>query len=409
MASQLPPRVSIVILTYNQLDYTRKCVASVVRHTRQPYELIFVDNASSDGTLEYLRTIPNARLIANSDNLGFAGGNNQGLAIAEGDYVVLLNNDAIVTPDWLTRLLAPFERDSRVGFAGPRSNYVAGDQLLADVAYQDLEDLDGFALQRAVAHAGHGKLTAFIVGFCLALRRTVVERIGGLDTRFGNGNYEDNDYCLRAVRAGWLGWIADDVFVHHYGHRTFIGAGIDWSASMQQNGQLFAAKWGLESSSQGPDFSGLGPVLSAAPNPQRDCFALPQHVTFTRITPGLAAYHRGIQALQQGALEQAIHELQAAVAERADVADFQNALAAAYYEAGRYDLALGALRRALELAPHDAAIRANYDEVRQYGALLAAVPRDAQRILVAAGDADCGGLSQALAAPTGEREIFVDA
>src|SRR5581483_6415991 len=116
----------IIVLTYNQLEYTRLCVDSLLRHTPQPFELIFVDNASSDGTVDFLRTIPNSKLVSNHENLGFAGGNNQGLAIAEGDFVVLLNNDAIVTPGWLDALLRPLERDPRLGFAGPRSNYVAG-------------------------------------------------------------------------------------------------------------------------------------------------------------------------------------------------------------------------------------------------------------------------------------------
>ena len=74
------PLTSIVILTYNELEYTRQCVASVLEHTAALFELIFVDNASTDGTLDYLQTIPDATLVRNAHNLGFAGGNNQALA-----------------------------------------------------------------------------------------------------------------------------------------------------------------------------------------------------------------------------------------------------------------------------------------------------------------------------------------
>jgi hypothetical protein len=372
MPSQLAPvqppteqrrvRASIIVLTYNQVEYTRQCVASLLRHTPQPYELIFVDNASGDDTLDYLRTVPNSKLVVNAENLGFAGGNNQGLTLAEGEYVVLLNNDAIVTPGWLDTLLDVFERNPQVGFAGPRSNYVAGAQLLANVPYSGLEDLDGFAEERARTFARQGSFSGFIVGFCLALRRSVVERIGGLDTRFGNGNYEDNDYCLRALRAGWLGWIADDVFVHHYGHRSFIGAGIDWTASMQKNGHLFAEKWCLPHNGVHPDFSQIPAILGGGFDPARDRFAVPSQVAFTNVTPALAAYNAGVQALQAGDLKRAVAELEMAVQDAPRVADFHNALAAAYFESGRVDAAIEAFRRAGLLAPHDQSIRANLEE-----------------------------------------------
>lgn len=358
------PRASIIVLTYNQLEYTRKCVDSLYRHTPEPYELIFVDNASSDGTVDFLRTVPNSKLVVNSENLGFAGGNNQGLAIAEGEYVVLLNNDAIVTPGWLDHMLAAFDRDPSIGFVGPRSNYVAGAQLLPEVPYTKLEDLDAFAVQRASAYAGQGSPTLFIVGFCLALRRSVVERIGGLDTRFGSGNFEDNDYCLRAVRGGWAGWIADDVFVHHYGHRTFIGAGIDWTASMRKNGHLFADKWGLEYDGARLDFGRLPEVLRAKFDPARDYFSLPCDVTYTQVTPALAAYHEGVHRLNSGQTEEAVRWLQQAVAGAPQLADFHNALAAAYFETGQIELAVGEFARAVQLAPEDESIRANLEEAK---------------------------------------------
>ena len=359
-------RASIIVLSWNQLEYTRLCVASILRHTPQPFELIFVDNASSDGTVDFLRTVPNSKLVINSANLGFAGGNNQGLAIAEGDFVVLLNNDAIVTPGWLDALLRPLERDPRLGFAGPRSNYVAGPQVLPDVPYAGLEDLEAFAVQRAAECAGQGSLTGFIVGFCIALRRSVVERIGGLDQRFGNGNYEDNDYCLRALRAGWCGWIADDAFVHHYGHRTFIGAGLDWMASMRRNGKLFSEKWGLQQSDTGPDFSPIPQVINAGFDAGHDYCALPSAVDFTDVTPALAAYFRGVGLLQSGDLQTAVVELQAAVNGADDVADFHNALAAAYFESGQLDPAVREFGRAATLAPHDASIQANLAEAQAF-------------------------------------------
>ena len=291
------PTVSIVVLTWNQLDYTRQCIDSLMRHTEQPYELILVDNGSTDGTREYLRSIAHARVVLNDQNLGFAAGNNLGFAIATGDFVVLLNNDAVVTAGWLERMLAPMHRDSTIGFVGPRSNYVAGPQIIQGVPYTSMEELDRFAAERALTCADQGSATAFIVGFCLLVRRSVLDRIGGLDARFGNGNFEDNDFCLRAVLAGWKGWIADDSFVHHYGHRTFIGAGIDWQQSMHTNAQLYARKWGLTTDPTTGHPVYPADFLSVRQFESETCvYPLPTGVRMTNVTPALAAYFQGLQA-----------------------------------------------------------------------------------------------------------------
>jgi GT2 family glycosyltransferase/2-polyprenyl-3-methyl-5-hydroxy-6-metoxy-1,4-benzoquinol methylase len=357
------PRASVIVLTYNQLEYTRECVKSVLDHTPQPFELIFVDNGSTDGTPDYLRTIPGAKVVLNKENLGFAAGNNQGLALASGRYIVLLNNDAIVTEGWLDGLLAPMDRDPRIGFVGPRSNYVAGPQVVRDVPYTTLDGMHTFAGERARQYAGQGSTVALIVGFCLALRSEVVQKIGGLDPTFGSGNYEDDDFCLRAVFAGWSGWIADDVFVHHYGHRTFVGAGIDWRASMRTNGVLLARKWSLplDPESGKPrlpdDF-----FTTRSFDPAQHICPLPEEVRYTQVTEPLAAYYRGIEALASGDVQAAIAHLQAATNGAPNVADFHNALGAALFEANQFEAAVTTLKRAAELAPQDESIAYNLRE-----------------------------------------------
>src|SRR5439155_20826549 len=96
---------SIVILTHNQLPFTRECLESIRRSTDEPYELIVVDNASTDGTLDYLNSCGNVHVIANNDNRGFPAAANQGIQAATGKQVLLLNNDCVVTPGWLVRML----------------------------------------------------------------------------------------------------------------------------------------------------------------------------------------------------------------------------------------------------------------------------------------------------------------
>jgi GT2 family glycosyltransferase len=367
------PVVSIIILTFNQVEYTRMCVESALRHSTLPFELIFVDNASNDGTLDYLRTLPNVRIVANAENLGYAAGNNQGLALARGEYALLLNNDAIATPGWLERMVAPMQRDSRIGLVGPRSNYVAGPQLVERVPYESMEDLDGFAAERARVYANTGDFATWIVGFCMLVRMSVVERIGGLDPVFGSGNFEDTDFCLRAMLAGWVGWIANDVFVHHYGHVTFIGAGIDWVESMKRNGRIFAGKWNVPlEGDYVASFDVLEVLRRYSFNVERDYCALPTDLTYVCVTAPLAAYYRGVQRLQAGDPRGALLALQEAVDGAPEVADFHNALGAAYCEAGMLYDAVASLSRAAELSPESESIRANLVEARQLAAEAAA-------------------------------------
>jgi GT2 family glycosyltransferase len=243
------PLTSIVILTRNQLDCTRACVESIQAHTPEPYELIFVDNGSSDGTPAYLRSIAGATVIDNDRNLGFGGGCNQGISFASGERVLLLNNDVVVTPGWLGALHAALDESADVGIAGPRSNRVSGPQQADHVEYdvETLDGLDAWSEQWCRAHAGQRTDSARLVGFCMLVERAVLDRIGGFDLRYGLGNFEDDDLCLRAGVAGWRCRIAHDSWIHHHGSRTFTGEGIDYAATMAANFERFATAWRLSS------------------------------------------------------------------------------------------------------------------------------------------------------------------
>jgi GT2 family glycosyltransferase/tetratricopeptide (TPR) repeat protein/2-polyprenyl-3-methyl-5-hydroxy-6-metoxy-1,4-benzoquinol methylase len=253
---------SIVILTHNQLDFTRLCVDSIRERTQEPHELIFVDNASTDGTLDYLRSFPGARVIANTENRGFPAAVNQGIQIARGSQVLLLNNDTVVTTGWLGRMLQAFHRDPKIGLVGPCSNCVSGEQQVS-VSYDSLDELDGFAWDWSRGRDQIIEDTDRLVGFCFLIRREVIEQIGLLDEGFGVGCFEDDDYCLRAINAGFRAVIARDSFVHHFGGQTFRASGINFASLLQQNQERFRAKWAdkAQTSSQ--------PVQIASPVPAR--------------------------------------------------------------------------------------------------------------------------------------------
>jgi GT2 family glycosyltransferase len=240
---------SIVIVTHNELEYTRQCLDSVRSLSDEPYELIVVDNGSTDGTVEYLRALPDVRLIANDGNRGFPPAVNQGLAVASGRQVLLLNDDVVVTTSWLDRMLRALYSDPTVGLAGPCSNFVSGPQQVQG-GYESLAELDGFAWDWGKSHEGACVQVNRLVGFCLLIRREVVEAIGPFDEQFGIGCFEDDDYCLRAIDAGYRVVIAADAYVHHFGGRTFAGTGIDLEALLRENQQRFREKWSADRSAR---------------------------------------------------------------------------------------------------------------------------------------------------------------
>ncbi len=243
---------SVIILFHNQLPFTRLCLDSVLRHTRAPYELILVDNGSTDGTAEYLEEVrarsglARVEVIRNETNLGFPAGCNQAAGRARGRFLLFLNNDTIVTEGWLEGLLAWARHDwPKVGLVGPMTNHI-GNQQRIPVDYRDLDGLDDFAARRRQACAGQAHEPPMLAGFCLLARRDVFEQVDGFDIRFGLGYLDDDDLSLRVKNAGYRLVAAHDVFVHHFGGRTFAALGIDGTKQMSENFEKFRAKWGDE-------------------------------------------------------------------------------------------------------------------------------------------------------------------
>ncbi len=236
--------VSIVTLSWNAPQFTKLALESIRAHTQQPHEVIIVDNGSDEETTSWLRTLDDVRVIFNKENRGFAVGNNQGFAAARGEFVVMLNNDVIVTEGWLEGLLQPFDRIGGLGVTAPRSNKVAGDQQLSDCNYNDTDAMHRYAGERRGRLRGSGYLTDRAIGLCLCIDRRVIDEVGGIDPSFGLGNFEDDDFCMRVRGAGYKIYVCDDVFIHHFGSQTFAANKVDWTATMQQNAHKFAQKWG---------------------------------------------------------------------------------------------------------------------------------------------------------------------
>lgn len=236
-------KASIVMLSWNALQFTQIAVESIRKHTRMPHEVIIVDNGSGPETTEWLRTQENIKVIFNPSNRGFAAGCNQGIAAATGDYIVLLNNDVVVTDGWLESLVDAVERDPAAGVSAARSNEIAGDQKLLDLNYHSIEEMHAVAASRARTWKRAGYFTDRAIGFCLCIDRTVIEQVGGIDENYGTGNFEDDDFCMRIRAAGYRIYVCNDVFIHHFGSKSFQANRVDYAETMNRNWAKFSSKW----------------------------------------------------------------------------------------------------------------------------------------------------------------------
>lgn len=234
---------SIIIPTYNKLDFLKECIESIRAYTPEFYELIVIDNASTDGTYEYLKQLPgNKRFRRNAVNLGFAGAINQGMMMAKGSTILLLNNDTIVTPNWLGNLLACVNSDPQIGMAGPVTNYISGDQMIS-VPYKQVSEMQPFAKGFNRHDPGKWNDTNRLVGFCVIIRRDVFNKLGYMDEGYEIGNYEDEDYIFRARLLGYRLVAARDTFIHHYGSVSMKMLGSEFEKVNNRNAAYFKSKW----------------------------------------------------------------------------------------------------------------------------------------------------------------------
>jgi GT2 family glycosyltransferase len=241
------PEASIVVVTRNNLPFLRLCAESVLASIQRPCELIVVDNGSSDGTPAYLARLAernrSVRHIANDSNRGFAAAGNQGVAVASGGMLVLLNDDTAVPPGWLGRLAAHLD-DPQIGMVGPTTNRI-GNEAQIDTEYRTWGEFVRFADARAKEHASEAFEIPTLTMFCVAMRRSLYEQVGALDERFETGLLEDDDYSRRVRKGGYRLLCADDAFVHHFGEASFgkLVASGEYNRMLEANRARFENKW----------------------------------------------------------------------------------------------------------------------------------------------------------------------
>jgi GT2 family glycosyltransferase len=227
------PDLSICVLTLNACDYLRACLQSLQRRTTVAYEIIVVDNGSTDGTRDMLTTeFPTVTVIRNEENLGYTYPNNQAMRVAKGRFITLLNPDTLMHSHAIDRLFGFLESHSEVGIVGPKVlnpdgtlqapcrrgdarpwaviSYFSGlSRLFPDKAF-----FNGYLL----THLDEDQTNAVdgVSGSCMLIRREVIDDIGYLDEMFF-AYQEDADYCLRARKAGWQVYYYPEAQITHFG------------------------------------------------------------------------------------------------------------------------------------------------------------------------------------------------
>lgn len=219
-------KTSIIIPHWNTLNYLKDCIESIVKNT-EDYEIIVVDNGSTEeGVKEFIEQFADKHIF-NEKNMGFSKANNQGAKIAEGEYLCFLNSDTIVGKDWLVNLHKTLNIKN-CGASGPLGNPKSG-------------CIDGRTItySQYVGQYNKDTMVGVLIGFCILMKNDLFNDIGCWDEDFLIGNFEDNYLCYRINQKGYDLWISAKSDVKHLKPgRTFESNKINWLETLKHNREL---------------------------------------------------------------------------------------------------------------------------------------------------------------------------
>jgi O-antigen biosynthesis protein len=243
------PRVSIVVPVYNHIEATLTCLRSIQADAgeRTPFEVIAVDDGSSDATAEQLPQVEGLRYLRNAQNLGFIGACNAGAAAARGDILVFLNNDTAVQPGWLDALVDTFACHPQAGLVGAKLVYPDG--RLQEAGGIVFADGSGWNYGRfedpADPRFNYLREVDYCSGAAIAIPRALFERFGGFDSHYSPAYYEDTDLAMKVRQAGYsVLYQPASVVVHYEGVTSGTDTGSGVKAYQVVNQQKFLARWG---------------------------------------------------------------------------------------------------------------------------------------------------------------------
>jgi GT2 family glycosyltransferase/glycosyltransferase involved in cell wall biosynthesis len=250
------PETTIIIPVHNQWALTADCLRSIAEDVAAtPYEVVVVDDASSDETGQMLSQVTGVNVVRLHRNRGFVGAVNAGLTVARGRFIVLLNNDTLVKPGWLDALVDTAEASGDVGLVGAKLVYPDGRlQEAGGIIRRDGSGWNYGRNQDAADPAfNFPREVDYCSGACLLVRRELLDVLGGLDTRFAPGYYDDADLAFAARKRGYrVLYQPRATVIHREGasHGTDLSAGIKRHQLINQ--EKFCAKWLEELALQPP-------------------------------------------------------------------------------------------------------------------------------------------------------------
>lgn len=239
-----PGKVSIILLSYHSLDMIKNCIASIRENcSKDSYELIVVDNASEDGSVEWLREQTDIKLLCNGENAGFPKGCNQGIRLAESDHdILLLNNDTLMMPHSLFWLRMGLYEDVKVGSCGSVSNNAANHQKIKE-SFPTVGGYLEYAIKNNIPLKYPYEERGYLVGFALLIKREALDFVGLLDEQFTPGNFEDADYGARLLCAGYYNRLCKNSFIFHWGGKAFGKDLTKYQNLLDRNKRIFEEKW----------------------------------------------------------------------------------------------------------------------------------------------------------------------
>jgi len=238
--------VSIIIVVHNHLEDTQNCINALrALIIEEKYEILVVDNASDNQMKDWLDRQADIKVISNQKNIGFTAACNQAIAMAGGSELLLLHNDVLLTPHCLTNLKKLLHSDERIGAVAPVA-YASGWMQQPDSReiYETYDELQ-LAAREIEKNSKNAEQTLLLESFCLLIKKEAIETVGLFDERFYPRYYEDIDYSLRLIKAGYKLMIAKKVLVHHAAGSTFKDFGEDQQKYFDYNFIQLKEKWGF--------------------------------------------------------------------------------------------------------------------------------------------------------------------
>lgn len=237
---------SIIIITYNNLNYTKECINSIKKNNKlNNYEIIVVDNNSTDGTVSWLKSQKDIKCIFNSNNIGFPKGCNKGIKNAsKANDIFLLNNDTIVTPNSIFTLRMALYSNKNIGSVSPSSNSAPYQNIIK--SFDTKEEYINYAKEINIPSSKMHEYRLKLIGFALFIKREALNKTGYLDEIFTPGNYEDDDLGLRLIKKSYYNLYCKDSFIYHYGHASFKNNENNYYNLLRKNREKFNSKWGFD-------------------------------------------------------------------------------------------------------------------------------------------------------------------